>query len=225
MGDAARWTLPPRCTPLEQLHQKLRQQTEAAAGAVGVQEIPFLAQISLRGDARDPAFRKAVLSTLGFDVPTKPNTVAGSPSLAALWLGPDEWLLVGDPALEKTLVPRLGLALGGLHSAVVDVSEARTTMEISGPRSRDLIMKGCSLDLHPRAFQPGGCAQTNLARANVILRLVNEAWLLHVRISFATYLATWLLDAMAEFCTAGGARPITASNLSGSPYGPKTRAT
>ena len=30
-------------------------------------------------------------------------------------------------------------------------------------------MKGCSLDLHPRSFRPGQCAQTLLARGGIIL--------------------------------------------------------
>lgn len=194
-----------RRSPFEHARDRLRQLAEAAEGAVSLREAPFRAQISLRGDNYNPAFRKAVHGVLSFDVPMKPNTSVASSSLTALWLGPDEWLLVGDPGIKESVIPRLRMALGGLHSSLVDVSDARAILAISGPRSRELLMKGCSLDLHTRAFHPGDCAQTNLARANVILQLLDETptWLVYVRTSFANYLAHWLLDAMAEFCNCG----------------------
>jgi sarcosine oxidase subunit gamma len=156
----------------------------------------------VRGDPGNVAFCKAVHGVLGFDLPTTPNTSIGSPSLGALWLGPDEWLLVGDSGIQDSLTSRLKKAVGRLHSSVVNLSDARTVIELSGPRSRELLAKGCSLDLHPRVFQAGACAQTNLARANVILKLLNgnPTWFVYVRISFASYLASWLLDAVAEFC-------------------------
>ena len=62
-------------------------------------------------------------------------------------------------------------------------------------------MKGCRLDLHPRAFKPNTCVQTALAKANVILHQTDDApsYEITVRNSFSVYLATWLLDAMAEY--------------------------
>jgi sarcosine oxidase, subunit gamma len=191
-----------RRSPFEHLADRFRQRTEAAGGAVSLRELPFCAQISLRGNAYDPAFRKAVNKALGFDIPVKPNRNIVSSGVTALWLGPDEWLLVGTQGTEETVISRLRTALAGLHASVVDVSDARGILDISGPRSRDLLAKGCSLDLHPRAFHQGDCVQTNLARANIILEMRDTAptWLVYVRISFADYLATWLLDATTEFC-------------------------
>ena len=75
------------------------------------------------------------------------------------------------------------------------------TLALSGPRAREVLMKGCRLDLHPRAFKPGGCMQTALARAQAILHRTDDAptYEITVRNSFSVYLATWLLDAMAEY--------------------------
>lgn len=107
---------------------------------------------------------------------------------AVLRLGPDEFLIIGDgPPLPST----------------VDVSAHRTTLELSGPRARDVLEKGCTIDLHPRAFRAGDCAQTNLARTQVILwqPADDPAYRLLVRASFARYLADWLTDAAAEYRT------------------------
>ena len=71
-----------------------------------------------------------------------------------------------------------------------------------------MLAKGCALDLHPRAFVPGRCAQTLLARAQVILEQLDDepAYRLLVRGSFAGYVATWLLDAMEEFRSSSSLR-------------------
>ena len=128
------------------------------------------------------------------------NTVAASGEVSALWLGPDEWLIVGAPDSEGDLAVRLNAALAGKHVSVVDVTANRTVLELSGPSARAVLEKACGLDLRPRAFKPGQCAQTNLARTVGILELgQGGAWRIYVRNSFALYLADWLLDAMAEY--------------------------
>jgi sarcosine oxidase, subunit gamma len=83
----------------------------------------------------------------------------------------------------------------------VDVSAQRTTLLVGGPRARDLLAHGCALDLHPSVFGPGSCAQTMLARAQVVLLSQQEGFLVLVRSSFAAYLAEWLLDAATEYVT------------------------
>jgi sarcosine oxidase subunit gamma len=72
-------------------------------------------------------------------------------------------------------------------------------VELSGPRSRDLLAHGCALDLHPSAVPVGFCAQTLLAQAGVVLTVcADDTIRLFVRASFAEYVATWLLDAAAD---------------------------
>ena len=72
---------------------------------------------------------------------------------------------------------------------------------MTGPNARDVLAKGCPLDLHPSVFRPGDCAQTLLAKANVTLRCVDDApsYELTVRRSFADYAAPWLQDAALEY--------------------------
>ncbi len=80
----------------------------------------------------------------------------------------------------------------------MDLSANRTTLELSGPGARTVLEKGCALDLHPRAFAPGRCAQTLLSKVAVVLDQLDAqpCYRLLVRGSFAQYLADWLLDAM-----------------------------
>ena len=83
---------------------------------------------------------------------------------------------------------------------MVNVSANRTTIRLVGPQARDVLAHGCALDLHPRVFGAGQCAQTLLARAGVLLVADDDgAFRILVRSSFARYLADWLLDASLEY--------------------------
>jgi len=203
MADAALFAL--RRSPLQDHGAALTNGTVAGPRGVTLREVPHLAQITLRGDPGNADFTDAVRSALGFDLPREANTVTSSGDVSALWLGPDEWLVVGAPDSEADLTARLNAALKGRHASVVDVTANRTVLELSGPSARAVLEKACSLDLRPRAFNAGQCAQTNLARTVGILEMTQGgAWRIYVRNSFAVYLADWLLDAMAEYAVDAG---------------------
>ena len=175
---------------------------DAMSGAgITLSERPFRAMVNLRGDAGDTGFLGAVGAAAGVELPLEPNTTRRSGSVTALWLGPDEWLITAPQGEERVLVPALRASLGDRHAAVVDLSESRTVIAVSGAHARDLLAKGCTLDLHPRAFPVGACAQTGLARAGAILHLVDEAPSFEITIlrSFADYMWVWLADAAREY--------------------------
>jgi sarcosine oxidase, subunit gamma len=168
-----------------------RSPLEGIALIDGLRELPFLTQFDVRVDDDHV---DALAPMLGFELPLEPNSVAGDERLAALWLGPDEWLVVG-PADEMEMRD----ALAPVGGSVVDVSANRTTLELRGARVRELLEFGCPIDLHPRVFGPGCCAQTLLARANVLIWFVTDGhepvYRLLLRPSFAAYVTAWLADA------------------------------
>ncbi|MFD7258018.1 sarcosine oxidase subunit gamma [Streptomyces sp. NPDC059874] len=188
-------------SPLTLAADRLAAASRSSGGAVRLAEVPFLAQMNLRLDAKSPA-ADAVGLALGLQLPLEPGTVVRAGDWAAVWLGPDEWLVVGRPGTQRDLESRIRSAARNEPVSVTDVSAQRTTVLVSGPRARDLLSHGCPLDLHPRAFGPGRSAQTRLARTQVILVARDEPragfWVL-VRSSFAGYLTDWLLDAAVEY--------------------------
>lgn len=188
-------------SPLADAAHRLAAATRASRGAIRLAELPFLAQVNVRLDGKGPA-ADAVGLALGLQLPLEPNTVVHAGDVTVVWLGPDEWLVVGLRGTERDLESRISAAAGDEPVSVTDVSAQRTTLLVGGPRARDLLAHGCSLDLHPRAFGPGRCAQTTLARTQVVLVARDESragfWVL-VRSSFAGYLADWLLDAAVEY--------------------------
>lgn len=174
---------------------------QAAAGPLTLHEMSVPGQINLRGDPNDPAFLDGVARELGCGLPLTPNTAATGEGITALWLGPDEWLVIVAPGEEGTLAAHLTAALARRHCAVTDVSGNRALIRLSGVPAREVLAKGCSLDLHPEKFVAGHCAQTLVARAGVILHQRDDAptFDLIPRRSFAEYLWRWLEDAMAEY--------------------------
>ncbi|MFJ1806946.1 MULTISPECIES: sarcosine oxidase subunit gamma [unclassified Streptomyces] len=191
----------PLRSPLANFSDRLADATRMSRGAVRLAELPFLTQVNVRLDAKGAA-ADAVGLALGLPLPLEANTVVRAGESTALWLGPDEWLLVGPPGGVGDLESRIRTAAGDEPVSVTDVSAQRTTLLVTGPRARDLLAHGCPLDLHPRTFGPGRCAQTTLARTQIVLVSRDETragfWLL-VRSSFAGYLADWLLDAATEY--------------------------
>ncbi len=165
-------------------------------------EVPFLAQLDLRADPADATLMERLASAIGVAPPGRANTFAVTPDGArqVVWLGPDEWLVVGAPGNATALDASLGEAIDESAGAVVDVSSGRTTIALGGPRARAILEHGCSIDLHPRAFGPGSAVQTMLGRANVILMQLSERpdYRILVRPSFAAYLAGWIVDAAAD---------------------------
>lgn len=173
----------------------------ADRGGVALAERRFPGMLDLRFDPANDGARQAAEAALGLALPAQPNRCSARGGHAALWLAPGEFLVVTEPGEESALAAALAGALDPHPAAVTDVSDARAVIELAGPRARDLLAKGCPLDLHPRVFAPGHCAQSRLAKALIILWQLDDEprFRLLVERSLAEYLWFWLEDAAAEF--------------------------
>jgi len=165
------------------------------AHGVTLTEAPFVGKVNLRGNADDPAFSAAVATVLGVQPPLEPNTVASHGAYKAFWLGPDEWLVHTPEDGEETLIGALHVALGELHTAVTDVSDYYVVIQMRGGKSAEVLGRACPLDLHPRAFAEGGCAQTVFAHATILLHQVEGGFDIQVRWTYAQYLWNYFAEA------------------------------
>ncbi len=150
---------------------------------------PFAARWILRGG---PEASLAVGAVFGAAPPLEPLRAAEQGPRAAMWLGPDEWLLIAeDDATE--LAGALEAALAGIPHALVDVSHRQCAIELAGPGAQRLINAGVPLDLDPEAFPVGMAARTLLLKAEITLwRREAERFRLEVGRSFAPYVAAVL---------------------------------
>lgn len=200
-----------RESPLVRFNLAASTVSAVAREQIQVWERPFCGHINLRGDPVDAIFMKAVKGELGFELPLQANTVIERQEVSAFWLGPNEWLIVTPGGLEASIAQGLRSALKGLFCAVTEVSGGQTIIALRGQKVLDLLAKGCPLDLHPREFGAGRCAQSHLAKAPILLHQTDTepTFELIARRSFSDYLWLWLQDAAAEFSLVVVAPPVT----------------
>jgi sarcosine oxidase subunit gamma len=185
-----------RRSPLAGLAERMRAAAVTGARGVTLTELPFLTMVNVRVDPASKAAGR-MGTALGAPLPRRCGDTAASGPRTVLWLGPDEWLVLS----RSDEAAALREALGPDPGSVVDVSANRTTLELSGPSARQVLEKGCPLDLHPRAFGPGRAVSTTVGPVAVLLWQVDDAptYRLLPRSSFAGYLGRWIVDAMSEF--------------------------
>ena len=188
-----------RTSPLAHLAEQMRAATVTGARGVALTEWPFITMVNVRVDVASEAADR-MEKALGAALPAECGSTTASGPHTVVWLGPDEWLVLSQ-AEVTTVVAELREALAEDPGSVVDVSANRTTLELSGPAARQVLEKGCPLDLHPRAFGPGQAVSTTVGPVPVLLWQVDDTptYRLFPRPSFADYLARWIVDAMSEY--------------------------
>jgi sarcosine oxidase subunit gamma len=164
-----------------------------------LREKKLLGHLTIRGDARDPAFASGVHKALGMELPAALTLVASGES-SLQWMGPDEWLLIVPTGEEFATEQKLRDALAGLHISIVNVSGGQSVLELTGPKVRQVLMKSTSYDVHPDNFPVGKAVGTVFAKSQLVIRRTGEeTWELLIRRSFADYWWLWLQDAAAEY--------------------------
>lgn len=117
-----------------------------------------------------------------------------------LCIGPTDWLVTSPDPEPAALLHQLNTAFEETSFRGTNVSQALVRVELDGPEVRTLLLKGCSLDLHPTRFPPGTCARTRFASLPAILRCTGpNTFECIVTASHRDYLTSWLTDACEEF--------------------------
>jgi sarcosine oxidase subunit gamma len=156
--------------------------------------LPFAMRLILRGG---PDVIGPVAEAFGVAPPTKPMGSAASGERAALWLGPDEWLLIAEDGAD--VQAKLESALGDVFHSLVDVSHRQVGLSVEGPGAARLLAAGCPLDLDLRAFSVGMSTRTLLVKAEIGLwRREENLFRIEVLRSFAPYVARILDEASRD---------------------------
>jgi sarcosine oxidase subunit gamma len=163
-----------------------------------IKAMPPAMRFILHGDAR---VRAAVAPAWGIAFAEEPCRAMVQNGRATLWLGPDEYLLLGaDAASAPAAASALEHAAGDLPHALVDISHRQFALEVSGPHAATLLSGACPLDLDLGEFPVGMCTRTVLAKADIVLwRIRDDAFHLEVWRSFRGYVAGLLQEIAREF--------------------------
>jgi sarcosine oxidase subunit gamma len=154
---------------------------------------PAAARFDFRGGE---TARAACSIAFGADLPTRFGLAGERERRAALWLGPDEWLLIAEGADSASLGAGLESALVSAPHSLVDISHRQIGLLVSGAVAARALSAGCPLDLHLSAFPIGTATRTIFDKAEIVLWRRGatdfhvEAWR-----SFASYLMAALTEA------------------------------
>jgi sarcosine oxidase subunit gamma len=155
-----------------------------------------MTRFSLRGRF---AAMSAAERALGFALPRQACRSASDGARHALWLGPDEWLLLGPAEEAASLGAALEAAMSGLPHALVEVSQRQTGLRVEGPLAARRLASGCPLDLDLAAFPVGACTRTLIAKSEIVLwRTADEIFHVEVWRSFSAYVWRYLKEAGSQ---------------------------
>ncbi|MER8883040.1 sarcosine oxidase subunit gamma [Mesorhizobium sp. M0482] len=169
----------------------LAGQSLSAAG-VTLAVLPPAERISLRAPEASIA---ALSKALGVVLPQRPKTSAAKAGRTALWLGPDEWLVIDESGKD----PLVDCAkISELHSAV-GISHRNVAISVTGPAAATTINAGCPQDLSLGAFPVGAASRTILGKVEIVLvRTAADAFRVECWRSFSDYVFTFLSEAARD---------------------------
>jgi heterotetrameric sarcosine oxidase gamma subunit len=175
---------------VERAHPLLALSTSSVqCTKVTLSAVPPLTRIVVRAGLSSV---KAFGDLMGVELPIEVCRSSRSNDRAALWLGPDEWLVLADQGTELPVADPAG--------SIVDVSHAMTGIAVAGSRAAWAINAFCALDLHPVAFPVSMCTRTVFGKAEIVLwRTATETFRIEVARSFAPYVWACLEEARREF--------------------------
>ena len=166
-------------------------------------EIKPIMKLIIRGKTKN--FITAIGKNLNMILPTEANTSTSGEALTALWLSPDEWMLVSNKAVsedantykvEDNLINNISKVNLG---AVTDVSDQFVMINIKGSKVFNLFATGSPFNFNEFKNKKGSVIQTILSHIDVIIHFngINDVNLL-VRRSFSEHLYSWINDSASR---------------------------
>tara|TARA_B100000963_G_scaffold145349_1_gene126625 strand:- start:13 stop:576 length:564 start_codon:yes stop_codon:yes gene_type:complete len=176
---------------------------EINLNGVSVKEITPVMKINLRGKKRE--FLTNVGKNLNMILPTEANTSTTSDKLTAIWLSPDEWMIVSNELISKeTNKYQLNELLFNSISkknlgAVIDITDQFVQLELNGKNIYEIFSSGSPFNFNEFKEKKGSTTQTVLNHIDVILHHKDENIVnLFVRRSFAEHLHSWIEDSASR---------------------------
>ena len=167
--------------------------------AEAVTILPPAARLAVRGGGEAVP---TIGDAFGLALPTEACTSTSNGSRAALWLGPDEWMLIAPEGEMPALAAWMADAIGETPASIVDVSDRNIGVEVKGVKAAEAINGFCPLDLDPGAFPVGMCTRTVFGKAEIVLlRTASDVFRIEVWRSFAPYVVGCLKETMREYRT------------------------
>ena len=126
-------------------------------------------------------------------------------SQLAVCVRPARWLLLAPLTRQIPAARVVSWRQGCAESAVVsELSSALAAFLLAGSAVREMLARGCRLDLDPRVFPSGTAAATVMVQVSVILAALPRGMLLLTPSSTAQHFGEWLDNTLQPFGRAQG---------------------
>jgi heterotetrameric sarcosine oxidase gamma subunit len=141
----------------------------------------------------------AVEAAFGIALPG-PNRASSSGAVTSLAIQPDQWLITAPLEQSADLCAKVAIVASDV-AALVDQSGGKAILRISGARARDVLAKGCRIDLDPRVFGADAVAATPIAHLQMLIHRVgaSDTYDLYVTSTFAEAAFDWLTTSAKQF--------------------------
>ena len=150
-------------------------------------------------------FLTNVGKNLNMILPTEANTSTTSDKLTAIWLSPDEWMIISNELASKDtnksdLYEMLFNSISKTNlGAVIDVTDQFVQLELKGENVYEIFSAGSPFNFNEFKEKKGSTTQTVLNHIDVILHHKDENTVnLFVRRSFAEHLFSWIEDSASR---------------------------
>ncbi len=174
----------------------LAHRSEPGNLSISMREMTGRGMIDLRGLNTDRKFMTTAKAVLGLDLPKAPRTTTSWGDTKALWLSPDQWLILCPGDKAQAVTEQLSTALKSIHHLAVNVSDMRAIIRVEGEHARTTVMKGTSIDLTHGDYPTGTIRRMKFAEVGALLHIVEENVIdVYVFRSYAVYAWEFLLKA------------------------------
>jgi len=163
-------------------------------------ELSNIPKINLRGSITDKDFITNVEKILDTLLPTEPNTSISNNKLKIIWLSPNEWLIeIYEIKDFNKIFTDLQYSLNAQNTAITDVTENRTILNLNGSRLYKLLSKFMVIDLDKILNKESSVAQTIFIKVPVLIvrnhqKSKKQSINLHTNRSHAQYIINLLVD-------------------------------
>jgi sarcosine oxidase subunit gamma len=182
---------------------------EVGLGACPADVVEIAARAGRAGELR------ALAASAGLTLPAF-GRIARAGDTLALCVRPERWLLLTAPATPAPAAARWRQACAGV-AAAIELSSGLAALHLAGPNARELLTRGCRLNLDPELFAVGHAAATIMAQVASILVAVTSGILILTPASTARHLREWLAEAAHPLGLAPRA-DVTVAALLGDPH-------
>ena len=172
---------------------------------IDIEELSNIPKINLRGEPNNKDFMKDVVIILNTLLPIEVNTSVANNDLKIIWLGPNEWLIQFNIENQfQEIFSKLQSTLNPQDTAVTDVTENRTIINVKGNNLYKLLAKFMVINLHEVLKKESSVAQTIFTKVPILIvrnhKDKEEPNIdIHANRSHTSYLFNLLVDGTRNF--------------------------